>query len=153
MRRSVQSSALLLCVALVAGCGWRRALSFESPRGGERVEIYQPAADPTLGLRIDLVKGNRRSTILDAGETYIGFAYVHWSKTGSTVGILLCGPREVKLGYDTRTGRTVPFDQIRDELNADFKSSYGTDPNNYEPSQCIGSYYQDRFQRRFPIPH
>src|SRR5271165_1992244 len=91
---------LFACVTLCAACGWPRSLDFESHNGAQRIEIFQPPVDPMLGLRIDYVTGQRRATLLRAGESYVGFAHVYWPENSPTIGILICGTREVRIAYN-----------------------------------------------------
>jgi hypothetical protein len=145
--------SLFLLVALIVtcdACGWHRSLEFASRERHERVEIYQPSIDPMLGLRIELVAGSNRSTLLQDGETYIGFAHEYWMKSQPTVGILICGTREVRLAYDTKAGKPVPFGEIEGGLNDDIVQTYGEAPDRHPASMCIGDYYQDQFSQRFP---
>ena len=151
---SIGKRSLILAGALlITGCGWHRSLRFDSPGKTESIEVFQPRADPMLGLRVDFIKNDHRSTVLKAGETYIGFAHVYWSEPQSAFALLICGTRAVRMAYDRGSGKTISFDSFKRALDEDIKKTYGMDPAGFQPSQCVGSYYQDQFARRFSIAH
>ena len=146
--RNQPSFALVLFLSCV-GCGWRLSVDLGLAASARHVEIYQRSVNPVLGIRIDLVGPHERVRLLDAGETYIGFAHAYRSSIG-IIGVLLCGTRSVRLAYDERSGQIVPYELVRESLDRDAQLVYGRDPRGDALGKCLGTFYQDRFRRRFP---
>jgi len=129
----------LTTLLLASGCGWKKTMNFPSPSGRNRVEIWQPRLDNSMGLRIELVSSGKRTLLYHSpNDAIVYFAHVCWSNDERTVGILATGTGNWQLAFHTENGQSLPFEQIRDDLRRSIASTYsvpqGLDPVNWAAS-------------------
>ena len=130
----------------LCGCGSFQKYLFYSPDRSKAIEIRQPWIDASLAVEV-LVSTSTgyRKTLLKAGETNITFAFAHWNKSSSRVGLLVCGTRQIKMAFDFDQQKEIAFSQVQRELSADMIRRYGRDNSTSsepsDPTACIGDFY------------
>lgn len=56
------------------------------------------------------------------------FVHVYWSPDEKQVGVLATGFNFSRVAYDLASRKTIPFEQIKNELGASIASAYHTPP-------------------------
>jgi hypothetical protein len=113
---------LVACLAagllvLSSSCGWNQTMAFRSPSGRNAIEIWQRKVDNSLGTRIDLKVGSRRTQVfIDKRESIVYFVHVYWTPDESQVAIVASGFVHWQMAFDVKSAEPVPFGPIRDQV-------------------------------------
>lgn len=135
----VRFSIVLAVLVLMSSCSWKNTMGFPAPSGRVAIEIWQPWIDNSMGLRIELVSNGRRQLLYHSpNDAIVYFAHVYWSTDEKIVGILATGTGNWQLAFDTNTGKSIPFEQIRNDFGQSITATYhvprGEDPVSWATS-------------------
>src|SRR6185295_18656307 len=139
LNRSAKIQLILLLIIAAAGCGWHKTMTFASPSRRADVEILQRPIANEFGIKVQFVSGNRRLTLYERRrETLVYFVHVYWSTDETRVGVLGAGTQGFGIALNVRSGKEIPFEQIREEIGASIAKAYnvpqGEDPIEWAPS-------------------
>jgi hypothetical protein len=110
-----------------------RTMVFRSPSGRAAIEVWQRLVDNSCGTQFRLVTVDRTTVLSsDPGpEVWVYFVHVYWSPDETKVGVTAAGllrrlSRE--LACEVRTGKSIPFAVIHDDLAESIRRTYHVPP-------------------------
>ena len=150
---SLRSRSLLLLILLAVlfpGCGWQRTMTFRSPSHRTAIEVWQKGIDNSWGARVELVSARGRTVLYQVGaDSFIYFFHVYWSPDETKAGILATGTKIFSLACNTKTGSSIPFDEIREDFRKSIRETYRV-PKGEDPIQWAAMDGQAEFFKLHP---
>ncbi len=127
---------------------------FSSPTKRVAVEIWQTRIESSMGMRIELVSGQRRFVVYRSpNEALAYFVHVYWSADETKVGVIATGNGLWELAFDVGTGTPISFSEIRDGLARSIGETYHLVGTHDPVAWASSTEAQSRFFELHPEIH